>query len=84
MPQVATNSVSCPGCHYPIGTPALGDQVKCPYCGEISQAIAMEVPNTVVVGLACFFGGVLLGPAVYQVMQGASAWLARQAREKIK
>jgi hypothetical protein len=81
MPETL-DSIPCPVCKYPVSVSSIGEQVQCPYCGTISQ-IAAEIPNTVIVGLSFFAAGVLLGPAVYQALQGLSAFLARQAHERI-
>ena len=90
MPQqLATNSVSCPGCKYPIVAPTyVGEQVKCPYCGEISQAISqVTIPTSVVVGVLAFIAGVILGPVVHAAIpvlsrkaQGASERLAKRIK----
>lgn len=80
-----TESLPCAACGYPVLAPAgIRETVKCPYCGTINEAIGIEIPNTVFVGVVCFLAGVFLGPAFYSFMKGASGWLERQARERIK
>lgn len=89
MSMQLANSVSCPGCHYPIVSPAYeGQQVKCPYCGAVSEAITqVTIPTSAVVGVLCFIAGVLLGPAVHAAIpvlsrkaQGASERLAKKIK----
>jgi len=83
--QVSTDSIPCPVCKYPIRAPTeVGQQVKCLYCGSISEAIAqISIPTPVFVGLICFGLGVLLGPAVISSTQAGSEWLARKARVRL-
>lgn len=85
--QVGTDSIPCPVCKYPIQAPtSIGQQVKCAYCGTISEAILQEgitIPTPVFVGIVCFGLGVVLGPSVWATTQGGSEWLAKKARERI-
>ena len=85
--QVITASIPCPVCKYPIQAPtSVGQQVKCAYCGTISEAILQEgvtIPTPVFVGIICFGLGVVLGPSLIASTQGGSEWLARKARERL-
>lgn len=83
--DVSTDSLSCPVCNYPIPAPsAVGEQVKCAYCGTVSQAIKdITVPTTVVVGFVTFTLGAILGPAVWNAVKGAATALERVSRERI-
>jgi DNA-directed RNA polymerase subunit RPC12/RpoP len=83
---ISTNSVPCPVCSYPIPAPSyIGQQVKCAYCGSISEAIQdVTIPNTVVVGVICFAAGAILGPAFWQAVKGSATALERLSRERIK
>lgn len=85
--QVTTDSIPCPVCKYPILAPtSVGQQVKCAYCGTISEAIAQEgitIPTPVFVGIICFGLGVVLGPSIIASTQAGSEWLAKKARERI-
>lgn len=78
---------SCTACGYPLQAPTeVGQQIKCPYCAAISEAIAQEgvtIPTPVFVGLICFGLGVVLGPSVIASTKGGSEWLARKARERL-
>jgi len=84
--KVGTESVPCAVCHFPIQAPTyVGQQVKCPYCGSINEAITqVAIPTPVFVGLLTFGLGVLLGPALIASTQSGAEWLAKQARERIK
>jgi len=85
--QIGTESVPCAVCHFPIQAPThVGQQVKCPYCGSINEAITqgVTIPTPVLVGLLSFGAGVLLGPALIASTQSGSEWLAKQAKERIK
>jgi len=85
--QVITDSIPCAVCHYPIQAPTYeGQQIKCPYCGSINEAIAqgITIPTPVFVGLLSFGLGVLLGPALLATTKGGSEWLAKQARVHLK
>lgn len=81
------NSTPCPVCNYPSKAPTyVGQQIKCPYCGTINEAIAQEgvtIPTPVFVGIIFFGLGVLLGPSVWATTQGGSEWLARKAKERL-
>jgi hypothetical protein len=83
--SVATNSIACPVCGYPIPAPsAIGEEVKCAYCGSISQAIqAVTIPSTVFVGFITFGLGAILGPALWEAAKGGAKALERVARERI-
>jgi len=80
-----TSSSPCGICAYPIQAPAyLGQQVKCPYCGSINQAITdVSIPTPVFVGFICFAAGVLLGPAILAATDTGSDYLARQVRGRL-
>lgn len=84
--QISTGNVPCPVCAYPIPDPRyFGDQVKCAYCGTISQAIAQDVtiPSWLLafgIGLGL---GVFLGPSILASTDAGSQWLAKKARERI-
>lgn len=84
---VTTDSLSCPVCSYPIPAPSyVGQQVKCAYCGSISEAIAQDgvtIPTPVFVGLIAFGLGVVLGPSLIASTQAGSEWLARKARARL-
>jgi phage FluMu protein Com len=84
--EIITDSVPCAVCGYPISAPTQGgQQVKCPWCSSINEAIAqVTIPTPLLVGILSFGAGVLLGPAFWAATKGGSEWLARVAREHIK
>ena len=75
---------SCYSCGYPI-TAYGGEQISCPMCNTINQAITqVTIPSwllTLGIGLAV---GILAGPAILASTEAGSKWLARQAKERIK
>jgi hypothetical protein len=86
MESTSTASLPCSICHYPIPAPSsVGEQVKCAYCGGISEAIqGITIPSTVFVGIISFVAGAILGPAFWQAAKGGAVALERIARERIK
>jgi len=84
--MVSTDSIACPICNYPVPAPSvLGQQVKCAYCGTVSQSIQdITVPNSVIVGLIAFTAGAILGPSVWSAIKGGTIALERKTRERIK
>lgn len=87
MTKVAADSIPCPVCRFPIPAPTqVGQEVKCAYCGSISEAIkqGITIPTSVFVGFLCFGAGVLLGPALLSTTKSGSEWLARQARARFQ
>jgi DNA-directed RNA polymerase subunit M/transcription elongation factor TFIIS len=86
MVSVAANNVPCAVCNYPIPEATyVGQQIKCPWCGSINEAIAqVTIPTPVFVGLISFGLGVLLGPALLATTAAGQSWMERQIRERIK
>jgi hypothetical protein len=84
--KISTDSIPCPVCGYPVASPArVGEQVRCAYCGTISQAIRdITIPSTVVVGFISFALGAIAGPALWQAVKGGAIALERVARERIR
>jgi hypothetical protein len=84
--RISSESIACPVCKYPIPAPSsIGEQVRCAYCGSISEAIKdITIPSTVVVGFICFSLGAVLGPAFWSAVKGGATALERVARERIK
>lgn len=85
--EIDTESAPCAVCDFPIRIPTrVGENVKCPYCGSINEAIAQGItlPTSLVVGLLCFGAGVVLGPGLLASTKSGSEWLAKQARERLK
>ena len=85
MNAVATGNSPCAICHYPIQEPTyVGQQVKCPYCGSINEAITqVTIPTPVFVGIIAFTVGVFVGPAILALSQAGQDYLARQIRGRM-
>lgn len=80
--KIGTASIACPICKYPIPEPtSVGEQVKCSYCGAISEAITQGDINPALVGIVCFGLGVILSSAVKSFTKAGSEWLDRKARQ---
>jgi len=86
LPWIKTESVPCAVCGFPIPEPSyVGQQVKCPYCGSINEAIkqGITIPTPVFAGLLGFVFGVVLGPSLLASTKSGSEWLAKKARERL-
>jgi uncharacterized protein (DUF983 family) len=83
--STSVGSVACPVCGYPIPDPRyLGEQVKCAYCGTISEAISqVSIPSSLFAGVIGFVVGVILGPTVIAAAEAGSQKLARKSRERL-
>lgn len=86
MPTItSTDSIKCPVCAYPIPDPRYeGTQVKCAYCGTISETITQGVTIpawllTLGIGLGV---GILAGPTILASTEAGSQYMARKARER--
>lgn len=88
MPTATLNSTPCSICKFPILIPESaheGQQIKCPSCGTIHEAIAqITIPTPVFVGFLFFGLGVLLGPGLLATTAAGQSWMQRQIRERIK
>jgi ferredoxin len=86
MLEISSENIPCPTCNYPVPMPsAVGEEVKCVYCGSISKAIRdITVPSTVVVGFITFTLGAILGPALWSAVKGGATVLERLTREHIR
>ena len=82
---IATHSSPCAICRYPIKeADYVGQQVKCPYCGSINEAITqVTIPTPVFVGFICFAAGVFFGPAILAATDTGSDYMARHIRGRI-
>ncbi|MFO7712129.1 MAG: hypothetical protein R6V51_02815 [Dehalococcoidia bacterium] len=84
--SITTANIRCPVCNYPIPEPGyVGAQVKCAYCGQISESITQDVavPSWLFwLGLG-LIGGTLLGPSILSSTEAGSQWMARKARERM-
>jgi hypothetical protein len=74
----------CPDCHYPLEATYPGQQVRCPYCGTISEAITATTSTTVLVGVLAFLAGVVIGPAFILGAKAGQEALERRVRSKIR
>jgi DNA-directed RNA polymerase subunit RPC12/RpoP len=80
----AESGVSCAVCGFPILMKYVGQQVKCPSCGTINEAISqVTIPSPVFAGIISFTLGVVLGPALIASTQSGAEWLAKKARERL-
>jgi phage FluMu protein Com len=84
--QIETGSIPCSACHYPVQKPGyLGQQVKCPYCNTINEAIAQSTvttPTAILIGIFSFIGGTVLGHAALISARGGSEYLTGKAEKR--
>jgi hypothetical protein len=74
----------CHNCGYPI-TANPGEQIRCPMCGTVNQAISqgVTIPSwllTLGIGLAV---GIFAGPVILASTESGSRYLERRVREKL-
>jgi len=85
---MATKTIgSCGVCGYPLAAEVEGQQVTCPMCSSINEAIAQEgitIPGTLFWSLIAFGVGVILGPALIASTAEGRRWLEEQARGAIR
>lgn len=78
---------SC-SCGYPIAASYVGERVTCPMCqtASIAQSITQGVtlPTWLVIGLAAFGAGMILGPAVLASTEAGAKYLEKQVRERVR
>jgi hypothetical protein len=86
-PTVTLASIPCPACRYPVPEPThVGEQVKCPYCHTVSEAILQQgitIPTPVFVGLITFAATLLFGPALLATTSAGQRWMEKQIRDHI-
>ena len=77
--------MECGSCGYPITSSVrVGQQVACPMCNTINEAISqVAIPTPLFVGVIAFLLGMLLGPPIVATTDAGQKWLERTAREKI-
>ena len=82
--EIATDSIPCPVCHYPVRKPtSVGQQVKCLYCNTISEAITqITTSKAILIGIFSFLGGTLFGHAALVSARGGSEYLAGKAEKR--
>jgi len=84
--EIATDSIPCSACHYPIPKAEfVGQQVKCSWCGTIHEAITQAVvtlPTAILIGVFSFLGGAVVGHAAMISARGGSEWLAGKAEKR--
>jgi len=80
--MITTVNAPCHACHYPIQEPAYDrQQIKCPYCGAINEAITqVTIPTPVFVGFIAFVAGVLFGPALLAATDVGQRYLEERIR----
>jgi hypothetical protein len=85
--KIKTTSVPCPVCDYPIPAPSYaGEQVRCAWCGSVSEAVAQEgvtIPTPVFTFFIGLGLGIVFGPAIWASTKGGSEWMAKKARERL-
>lgn len=74
----------CSVCHYPLEADHPGQQVRCPYCGTINEAITATTGTTVLIGVLAFLAGVVIGPAFILSAKAGQEALERRVRSKIR
>ncbi len=59
---MATKTIgSCSGCNYPIAASYVGEQIPCPMCSTVNEAITgVEVPSVIFWGGIGFLAGFLV------------------------
>ena len=86
--EIATDSIPCSACHYPIPKAEfVGQQVKCPWCGTIHEAIAqatVTLPTAILIGVFSFLGGAVVGHAAMISARGVSESLASKAEKRFR
>ena len=86
MPGVI-ESAPCSICQYPVSISglAVGDEVRCPYCGGISQVISeVSTGSAVLAGVIGFIVGVVVGPSFLLGIKAGQEALERKARSHIR
>lgn len=76
----------CASCGYPLAAEYVGQQVTCPNCQTINQAIAqaeVPIPLWFFAGAIGFVAGLILGPVVATTTKEGAAWMARRASERL-
>ena len=77
---------SCSSCDYPIVASYSGQEISCPMCGTLNEAITdgVTIPSWLLflgIGLTV---GILAGPAIMASTETGSRWLEKQVRERVK
>lgn len=84
---MATKTIgSCAVCGYPLAAEVEGQQVTCPMCTSVNEAVSqgITIPGTLFWSLIAFGAGVILGPALIASTAEGRNWLEKQARAAIK
>jgi len=77
---------SCSVCGYPISASYIGEEVNCPMCSTINEAVSqgVTISTPVFVGILAFFAGMIFGPSLIATTSEGRTWLEKQAREAIR
>ena len=77
---------SCASCGYPLAAEHIGDQVTCPMCSAVNEAVSqgVTISTPVFVGILAFFAGMIFGPSLIATTSEGRTWLEKQAREAIR
>ncbi len=79
---MAVKTVSqCVECSYPLAAEFAGQEVSCPMCSTINEAISgVEIPTPIFAGSIGLVLGIFLGPAMLAGSEWGRNFLAKKAR----
>lgn len=84
---MAVKTISkCASCGYPLAAEFPGQQVNCPNCGTINEAVSQQgvnIPTWFFAGAIGFVAGLVLGPAVVTSTKEGAQWMARRVSERL-
>lgn len=81
-----TKTISkCASCGYPLAAEYLGQQITCPMCSTINEAVSQDgiaIPGWLFGGTIGLLAGLIIGPSLIASTEAGAQWMARRAREK--
>jgi phage FluMu protein Com len=82
-----TKTISkCASCGYPLAAEYPGQQVSCPNCGTVNEAVSQQgvsIPTWLFAGGIGFFAGLLLGPTIVTSTKEGAQWMSRRVSERL-